>query len=141
MPKAWPFCRFVGRRTDVSVVNGFNLLMSDTNLLYPLPYATLPVDSAIGRSQASPWWSGPSTQERHDVLLGAVGAVVILGMLLAFAQVVSGAVEQGVARRAATAAQLASTAACTAMRGPGAQDACRVQVAAASGTTNLIASR
>ena len=113
--------------------------MPDALPLYPLPYATLPADLASERSQAAPWWSGPSTQERHHVLLGTVGAVVIVGMLLAFAQVLSGAVEQGAARRAATAAQLASTAACTAMRGPRAQDACRVQLAAASATTNLIA--
>jgi hypothetical protein len=122
-------------------VNGFNLLMTDTTLLYPLPYATLPVDSAIRRSQAAPWWSGPSTEKRYPVLLGVAGVLLIVGMLLAFVQVVSGAVQQGAARRVATAAQLASNAACTAMRGPSAQSACRAQLAAASGTTNLIALR
>ena len=106
--------------------------MTDTNLLYPLPYATLPSDLSIRRGQAAPWWSGPSTQERNRGLLMAGGAVLIAGMLLVFAQVVGGAVEQGAARRVATAAQLASTAACTAMRGPSAQNACRVQLAAAS---------
>jgi hypothetical protein len=62
-------------------------------------------------------------------------------MLIAFVQVVNGAVEQGAARRVATAAQLAGTAACTAMQGPSAQSACRAQLATASGTTNLIALR
>lgn len=115
--------------------------MTDTNLLYPLPYATVPTDSASLRGQAAPWWSGPSTQERQPVLLWVVGAVFIIGMLIAFVQVVNGAVEQGAARRVATAAQLASNAACTAKRGPSAQSACRTQLAAASGTTNLIALR
>lgn len=115
--------------------------MSDALPLYPLPYATLPADAASPGSQAAPWWSGPSTQEHHHALQGAVGAVLIVGMLLVFAQVVSGAVEQGAARRVATATQVASTAACTAMRGPSAQDACRVQAAAASASTNLTALR
>lgn len=115
--------------------------MTDTNLLYPMPYTTLPVDSAIQRSRAAPWWSGPSTQERTHVLLVAAGALLIVGMLLAFAQVVNGAVEQGAALRVATAAQLASAAACTAMRSPSAQGACRIEAGAASGNTDLIASR
>lgn len=113
--------------------------MTHTIQLYPLPYAKLSTDLATRRSQAKPWWSGPSTTERSPVWLGAVGTVLILGMLLAFSQVVSGVVEQGKARRVANVAQLTATAACTAMRGSSAQDACRVQVAAASGTTTLIA--
>lgn len=140
LPCAWHSPHCVGRCTDGGVVNGFNGLMSDALPLFPLPYATLPGESEIQRSQAAPWWSGPSTQERHHVLLGALGAALILGMLLVFAQVVTGAVEQGAARRAATAVQLASDAACTAMRGPRALDACRAY-AAATGTTTLTASR
>jgi hypothetical protein len=131
----------VRRRTDGGVVNGFNLPMPHTTDSYPMPSAAQPINFAIRHSQVVPWWSGLSANERHPVLLGVVGTVLILGMLLAFVQVVSGAVEQGKARRGATAAHLVATARCTAMRAPSAQDACRVQVAAASNATPLIAMR
>jgi len=107
--------------------------------LYPLPYATLTSDVATLHSQATPWWRSPSTTERYPVLPGVVGMVLIAGMLLAFLQVVSGAVQQGEARRVATAAQQVATARCTAMRGPSAQEACRVQIAVTGSTTTLIA--
>lgn len=104
--------------------------------LYPMPYATMPTVLATRRSQVTPIWRDLPANQRYPVLLGAV---LIVGMLLAFFQVVSGAVEQGKARRLASAAQLTATAACSAMRGPSAQDACRVQVNAASSATTLIA--
>ena len=122
----------VGWRTDGVVMSGFNPNMDHSIPLYPLPYATLPVDLAIAPNQPTPWWNGLSNTGRYPVLLGVVGMVLVVGMLLAFLQVVSGAVQQGEARRAATAAHLAAVAGCTAMRGPSAQDACRVQVAAAN---------
>ena len=137
MQQAWISSRCVGLRTVEGDGNLFNVFMSEALPLYPLPYATLPADMAVQRSQVPPWWSGPSTQEHHHVLLGAVGVVLIVGMLLVFVQVLSGAMEQGAARRAATAAQLASIAACTAMQGHSAQHACRVQVAAANASTNV----
>ncbi len=115
--------------------------MTYTTDSYPLPCAAQPINFAIRNSQVAPWWSGFTANERHPVLLGVLGAVIILGMLLAFLQVVSGAVEQGEARRGATAAQQAATARCTAMRGPSAQDACRGQIAAGSGITSLVAMR
>ncbi len=136
---------YVGRRTDGCVVNRLNPFMAHTIHSHPMnaystPYATQPINDAIRHSQVAPWWSALSANERHPVLL-TLGAALIVGMLLAFIQVVSGAVEHGEALRAATAAQQAATAHCTAMRSPSAQEACRVEVAAADSATTLIATQ
>jgi hypothetical protein len=129
----------VRRRTDGDVVNGFNAFMTYATHSVSSSYAAQPINDAIRHSQGAPWWSGLTANERHPVLLGVMGTVLILGMLMAFVQVVSGAVEHGEARRGATAAHHVAKARCTAMRGPSAQDACRVDLAAASSTTTLIA--
>ena len=111
--------------------------MTHTTLSISLPYAKLPVDFATLRSQATPWWQGLSTLERYRVWSGVAGVVLIVGMLLAFHQVVSGAVHHGEVRRVASAAQIVSAARCTAMRGLSAQETCRVQLAAAHNASAL----
>ena len=115
--------------------------MTHTALFIRLPYAAMHVDFAALRGQAARWWRGLSAQERYPVWLGAVGMVLIVGMLVAFHQIVSGAVHQGDKRRVATSAQLAATLRCADLPGRVAQDACRGQSGAAGSATTLIAMR
>lgn len=62
---------------------------------------------------------------------GAIAAVVFVGLLLGFQQVVSGAVLQGAARNVAAAAHAEATWRCKALRDPGASQACLARLGAA----------
>lgn len=69
-----------------------------------------------------------------------LGSLVILGMLLAFHQVVHGAVQQGQLRHKANALQTAAIARCNILRGRDASDRCLMQLSAlakGSGLTNI----
>lgn len=61
---------------------------------------------------------------------GLLGALLIFAMLLAFHQIVDGAVLQAAARHKANAAHADANRACKALREPGARDNCLLQLAA-----------
>lgn len=81
------------------------------------------------------WHSGP-TAASGQVVLGLLAAVAIVGLLLAFHQVVRGAVAQGESRRHAVAVHADATWRCEALRGIGQSQACLAQlnVSSAGGT-------
>ena len=68
---------------------------------------------------------------RSPRLPGALGVLAILGLLLAFHQVVSGSVEQGEQRRAAAALKGEATWRCNAIASLRLRDGCLVQLSAA----------
>jgi hypothetical protein len=68
---------------------------------------------------------------RASVWPGTLAALAIVGLLLAFHQVVRGAVEQGELRRKATAMQAEAVWRCNALRGPLGRDDCLLQGAQA----------
>lgn len=61
---------------------------------------------------------------------GLLGALLIFAMLLAFHQIVNGAVLQAASRHKANAAHAEASRACKAMPEPGARDNCLLQLAA-----------
>lgn len=70
------------------------------------------------------------TALRSPVWHGIIAALAISGLLLAFHEVVSGAVQQSELRRRADATQAQSAWVCNAMQGPQARDKCRMQLSA-----------
>ena len=74
------------------------------------------------------WWRQLPTVARAPILPRILAALLILGMLLAFHQVVSGAVQQSELRAKATAMQAAATWRCRTLRGLGASQSCLLQL-------------
>jgi hypothetical protein len=74
------------------------------------------------------WWHQLPTAVRAPIWPSILAALLILGMLLAFHQVVSGAVEQSELRAKATAMQAAATWRCRTLRGLGASQSCLLQL-------------
>lgn len=67
----------------------------------------------------------------HSTVWSGIAATLVMsGMLLAFHQVVSGAVQQSELRRQADATQAEASWLCNAMQGPLARDKCRLELSA-----------
>lgn len=75
-----------------------------------------------------PGWHRLPAAARSPVWPGLLGALLIVGMLLAFHQVVHGAVQQGALRHKATAVHADATWRCNALPGQGASDNCLRQL-------------
>ena len=65
---------------------------------------------------------------RSPVWSGLVATLIVLGMLMAFHQVVRGAVQQGELRQQAIATHAAATWRCNALNGTGASGSCLSQL-------------
>ena len=74
------------------------------------------------------WWRQLPTAARAPIWPRILAALLILGMLLAFHQVVSGVVQQGELRHKATAMQAAAAWHCRTLGGPGASQSCLLQL-------------
>ena len=74
------------------------------------------------------WWRHLPAEVRAPILPTILAGLLILGMLLAFHQVVSGAVEQSELRHKATAMQAAATWRCRTLGGLGASQSCLLQL-------------
>lgn len=74
------------------------------------------------------WWQQLPTEVREPIWPRLLAAVLILGLLLAFHQVVSGAVQQSELRHKATAMQAAATWRCRTLGGLGASQSCLLQL-------------
>ncbi len=72
---------------------------------------------------------------------GALAGLAILGLLLAFHQVVSGSVQQGEQRRAAVALKSEATWRCNAIASVRGRDGCLVQLSAAAHDEATLRSR
>lgn len=73
-------------------------------------------------------WYRLSATLRSPLGSGVLGTLVIFGLLLAFHQVVHGAVQQGALRLKATAMHAQATQRCNALRDPSARENCRLQL-------------
>ena len=73
-------------------------------------------------------WNRLLVALRSPVGSGVLGILIILGMLLAFHQVVHGAVQQGALRLKATAMHAQATQRCNALRDPITRENCRLQL-------------
>lgn len=72
---------------------------------------------------------------------GLLATLVIFSMLLAFHDVVSGAVQQSELRNKAIAAHVTATLRCNSLRDPGARDSCLLQLDAAASADGLLAAQ
>lgn len=75
------------------------------------------------------------------LVLGMLATVVISGLLLAFHDVVSGAVQQSELRNRAVAAHITATLRCTSLREPRARDSCLLQLETAASAEGLLAAQ
>lgn len=78
---------------------------------------------------------------RSHWVLGALAIIVIFGMLLAFHDVVSGAVQQSELRNRAIAAHVTATLRCNSLRDPGARDSCLLQLETSASAEGLLAAQ
>lgn len=88
--------------------------------------------AAPQQSLQRPWHRLPAGMP-SPIWSSMLGALLILGMLLAFHQVVHGAVQQGALRQHANAVQAEATWRCNALPGQGARDSCLGQLNAPAG--------
>jgi len=84
------------------------------------------------------WWYHLPVQLRSPVWPGLLASLAILGLLLAFHQVVSGAVQQGELRHKATAMHSEATWRCNTLRGLRASENCRSQLNAPTRSDALL---
>jgi hypothetical protein len=77
------------------------------------------------------WWQHLPAAVRSRIWPGLLATLAVLGLVLAFHQVVRGAVEQGDLRRAASAARAEAAWRCAVLRGPLPRDSCLAQADAA----------
>jgi hypothetical protein len=84
------------------------------------------------------WWYRMPAGVRSPVWPNILGALIIVGMLLAFHQVVHGAVQQSALRHKASAVHGEATQRCNALQGQGASDNCRLQLNAAYDGINTL---
>ena len=77
------------------------------------------------------WWHRLPVATHSPVWPGLLATLAFLGLLLAFHQVVRGAVQQGELRRATTAAHAAATWRCAGLGAPGLRERCLAELNAA----------
>ena len=78
---------------------------------------------------------------RSHVVVGLLATIVIFGMLIAFHDVVSGAMQQSELRNRAMAAHVTATLRCNSLRDPGARDNCLLQLDTAANAEGLLAAQ
>lgn len=98
--------------------------MTPPDLSWPL--AAIAASSSLRRG-VSPWWQPALVALRPQVWPKLVAALMLLGLLLAFEQVVSQAVAQGDLRRTATAAHVDSVWRCKLLSGRADRNSCLAQ--------------
>jgi hypothetical protein len=98
--------------------------------LHLLGHRTEPTFAALKAGPLGTWWSALPDTLRSLSWPGALAAISILGLLLAFHQVVSGSVRLGELRRAATAMQSEATWRCNALASLRLREGCLVQLSA-----------
>ena len=91
--------------------------------------------------QLSLWWQRLPAGVRSPVWPATLATLVIVGMLLAFHQVVSGAVQQGEMRRKTTAMHVEANWRCGAARGLRASDDCLQRLHEASYSDTVLQAR
>jgi len=74
------------------------------------------------------WWQHLPAEVREPIWPRLLAALLILGLLLAFHEVVRGAVQQSELRHKATATQAAAIWRCRTLGGPGASEGCLLQL-------------
>ena len=84
------------------------------------------------------WWHGLPAGVRLPVWPGILATLIIFGMLLAFHQVVRGAVQQSELRHQATAMHAEATLRCNTLRGQRAADSCLLQLNSAAGGDSML---
>lgn len=95
----------------------------------PLSWQDAAKGGASGPSRrAAPWWRQALTLLRSPVFTAILGALMVLGLLLAFEQVVAQAVTQAEQRRSARDALDAAVWRCKQLRAAGDRGSCLVQV-------------
>lgn len=104
-----------------------HVVMNHFFLTFNAPHGMADRLSALWH-RLSLWWQRLPAGVRSPLWLGTLATLVIVGMLLAFHQVVSGAVEQGEMRRKASAMDVEVNWRC----GPRASDSCLQQLKAAA---------
>lgn len=98
-----------------------------TPLALPAAWAD---DYAAHQRTLLQWWDRLPTGLRSPIWPAMLGGLMILSLLLAFHQVVQGAVEQGELRHKATAVHAEATWRCNILPGLGASDNCLSQLRA-----------
>ena len=93
-----------------------------------LGHRTEPMIAALKAGPLGTWWSALPDTLRSLSWPGALAAISILGLLLAFHQVVSGSVRQGELRRAALVANGEAVWRCNALVSARLRDRCLVQL-------------
>ena len=76
----------------------------------------------------APWWQQGSLARAWPVWSGVLATLALFGLLLAFHQVVSGAVQQGELRRTANAMQAQATWRCNALADMRLRENCLVRL-------------
>jgi aspartate aminotransferase-like enzyme len=84
------------------------------------------------RRQPTPRWQRAFIALHPPVWPAAIAASMVLGLLLAFQQVVAQGVEQAEQRHKVTAAQVDRTWRCKLLRGPASRDHCLAQIGTAT---------
>lgn len=103
--------------------------MNHTRTSFTLPHGWVNEFAARQRTLQQ-WWGQLPTGLRSPVWQAMLASLVILGMLLAFHEVVHGAVQQGELRNKASALHADATWRCKILPGPGARDGCLLQLSA-----------
>lgn len=96
------------------------------------------VDNITARQRTlQPWWYRLPAGLRSPVWSTILGSLIILGLLLAFHQVVHEAVQQGELRHKAYALQAEATWRCKVLPARGASDSCLLQLSASANGSGL----
>ncbi|ABD69151.1 hypothetical protein Rfer_1418 [Rhodoferax ferrireducens T118] len=105
-----------------------------TNFVLPHGWAD---DFAAHQRSLRQWWYRLPAGLRSPVWSTILGSLTILGLLLAFHQVVYEAVQQGELRHKAYALQAEATWRCKALPARGASDSCLLQLSASANGSGL----
>ena len=108
---------------------------------HPSTSLTLPhgeVDDFAARQRAQPpGWARMANELHSPLWLAVLASLVILGMLMAFHQVVHGAVQQGQLRHKTNALQAGAIGRCHILPGRDASDRCLLQLSALANNNGL----
>jgi hypothetical protein len=84
------------------------------------------------------WWHHLPVWVRSPLWPGMLASMTVLGLLLAFYQVVSGAVQQGALRQKAAAMYSEASGRCNTLSDLRAREGCRVQLTAGASASALL---
>jgi hypothetical protein len=98
-------------------------------------------DFAARQRTLQQWWYRLPAGLRSPVWSTILGSLIILGLLLAFHQVVHEAVQQGELRHKAYALQAEATWRCKILPARGASDSCLLQLSASANGSGLLSAQ